>query len=308
MWATNLADIARSTGYRVVEQPGWRTRGVRALSGVRSIIAHHTAGAASGDAPSLGVVQNGRAGLSGPLAQFVLGRSGTIYVVAAGACNHAGVTVNDSTYGNSYSIGIEAENTGVGQAWPEAQVDAYARLCAALCRAFGLPTSRIQGHKEICSPRGRKSDPAYLPGDMNGLRIRAQQYLTSGMGGGGSTQPADPPKKTTRKVYTVQLPASTNFRGEIFALPGVPCRISYTPGRNADGSWAPLDLAGIELHTDYTDDSIGYLRAYTNDPNAAYHTITLPQKFSLSGGAADALSGYITYRSSQPISLEIFIL
>ncbi|MBN9739518.1 hypothetical protein DMP23_00300 [Amycolatopsis sp. A1MSW2902] len=178
MMLTTLADIARSAGLRVVEQSGWKTRGHGQMSGVRAVVCHHTAGPATGTAPSLGVVQNGRADLAGPLAHYVLGRDGTVYVVAAGLCWHAGAVLN-SSWGNAYAIGIEAEATGVDD-WPDDQIDAYARLCRALCAAFDLPVSAVLGHKEVCSPRGRKSDPNF---DMSGFRARVTAANNNTTGG-----------------------------------------------------------------------------------------------------------------------------
>ncbi|GAB3372598.1 N-acetylmuramoyl-L-alanine amidase [Amycolatopsis echigonensis] len=167
MMLTNLAAVARSAGLRVVEQPGWRTRGHGQMAGVRAIVCHHTAGARTGNTPSLGVVQNGRPDLSGPLAHYLLARDGTVHVVAAGLCWHAGAVRNPS-WGNAYSVGIEAEATGT-DAWPEAQLNAYERLCKALCAAFGLPVSAVLGHKEVCAPHGRKTDPNF---DMGAFRAR----------------------------------------------------------------------------------------------------------------------------------------
>lgn len=174
MMLTSLADIARSAGLRVVEQPGWKTRGHGQMSGVRSVVCHHTAGPRTGSAPSLGVVQNGRSDLAGPLAHYVLGRDGTVYVVAAGLCWHAGAVLNNN-WSNNYAIGIEAEATGVDD-WPDEQIDAYARLCHALREAFGLPVSAVLGHKEVCSPRGRKSDPNF---DMDEFRARVAANNTA---------------------------------------------------------------------------------------------------------------------------------
>lgn len=156
---TGLARVAAKTGYPVVERSGWKTRGHGPMGAVRSIIAHHTAGAAAGDAPSLGVVQSGRAGLPGPLAHFVLGRSGTIYVVAAGLAFHAG-KVGRTAHANQHAIGIEAENTGRGEPWTDRQLDAYVKLCAALVAEFKLTPTDVLGHKEIAVPAGRKIDPA----------------------------------------------------------------------------------------------------------------------------------------------------
>jgi N-acetyl-anhydromuramyl-L-alanine amidase AmpD len=171
-YLTNLADVARSAGLTVVEQAGWKTRGHGAMIDVQTVTCHHTAGPATGDAPSLQVVQNGRSDLAGPLAHFVLSRSGVVYVVAAGQCWHTGATLQP-WQSNAHSIGIEAEATGKDP-WPEVQLDAYARLCAALCRAFGLSVSRVLGHKEVCAPVGRKPDPNF---DMNEFRGRVATVL-----------------------------------------------------------------------------------------------------------------------------------
>jgi hypothetical protein len=195
MYLNDLANIARSAGLPVIEVAGWQGRNHGSLANVQSVVCHHTAGPAVGNYPSLGVVTNGRSDLAGPLAQLGLGRDGTVYIISNGVAWHAGATINDSLYGNSHAIGIEAENTGTGQPWPDVQVRAYAKLCAALCRAYGLPVSRIVGHKEICKPAGRKIDPFGLPGDMSGLRALAATYMTSGGGGGagGGTTPTPTP-------------------------------------------------------------------------------------------------------------------
>lgn len=164
-YLTDLADACRKSGLPVVECAGWRTRGHAAFTAVNTIMAHHTAGPRNGEAPSLGVVTNGRPGLAGPLSQIVLGRSGTVYVVAAGVAWHAGNT-RTAAEGNYRAIGIEAEATGVDP-WPAAQYDAYVRLCRALIDHYGLSPANVVGHKEAAVPRGRKIDPNF---DMNAFR------------------------------------------------------------------------------------------------------------------------------------------
>jgi hypothetical protein len=98
-----------------------------------------------------------------------------VYVVAAGLCWHAGA-VRDNSYANQNAIGIEAEGTGTA-AWPEVQMVAYAKLCKALMTEFHLPVSRVLGHKEVCAPVGRKTDPNF---DMNAFRSRITK-LTQGV-------------------------------------------------------------------------------------------------------------------------------
>jgi hypothetical protein len=164
---TDLADILRNAGLDVIEVAGWKTRGHGVMSSVKGILAHHTAGPATGDFPSLNIVRDGRPDLSGPLAQLGLGRSGTWYVIAAGRCYHAGKTIDDAVFGNANAIGIEAEGTGVpssdsGHAyWPEVQWQSYVRGVKALQAAYSVPTACVLGHKEAAFPAGRKVDPNF---------------------------------------------------------------------------------------------------------------------------------------------------
>lgn len=178
MYATQLATVARKAGLKVVEVDGWKTRGHGPLVAVRTVVCHHTAGpSAAADPrsmPSLGVITRGRFNertqlwdLKGPLCNLGLGRDGTVYVVAAGLAYHAG-QVRDGSYGNAYSLGIEAENDGIGEAWPAVQRAAYARLCAALVVEYKLTASRVLAHREVCAPVGRKIDPKGI--DMGALR------------------------------------------------------------------------------------------------------------------------------------------
>lgn len=176
MILTDLADALSKSGLKVVEVDGWRTRGHGALYAVDTICCHHTATskAASGDYPSLGIVRDGRSDLSGPLCNLGLGRSGTVYIVAAGVAYHAGV-VKATDLDNWHAIGIEAEADGLSP-WPAEQVDAYARLCAALCEHYSLDVSRVMGHKEVCAPAGRKTDPNF---DMDAFRTHVATILTA---------------------------------------------------------------------------------------------------------------------------------
>lgn len=172
----------KNAGVKYVVVKGAENRGHGALSTIQSIMAHHTAGGPKGDHPSLGVVTNGRPGLSGPLSQLFLSRNGTVYVVAGGRAYHAG-KVSSSRYSNSHSIGIEAEATGVDK-WPDKQIEAYAKLCKALIKEFKLPVSRVVGHKEAAVPRGRKIDPNF---NMDQFRAKVGGASGGVSSGGGST-------------------------------------------------------------------------------------------------------------------------
>lgn len=175
VWATWLADAARLTGYPVVEVDGWRTRGHGGFRVIEGVVGHHTADG-PGEYPSLGVVRNGRADLLGPLANYGLGRSGTVYVVAAGVAWHAGA----SAWGgfcdlNDEFLGIEAESKGTVDDWTPAQRDAYPRLVAAALYYIRRGAERFCGHKECCLPSGRKIDPAFV--ELNAFRGQVAQLL-----------------------------------------------------------------------------------------------------------------------------------
>ncbi|UJR07675.1 hypothetical protein I4U23_011961 [Adineta vaga] len=169
---TDLADILRGAGLDVEEVDGWKTRGHGIMASVKGILVHHTAGPATGDFPSLRVVRDGRTDLPGPLSQLGLGRTGKWYVIAAGRSYHAGETIDNSIFGNSNAVGIEAEGTGLpstntGHAsWPEVQYQSYIRGVKALQAAYAVPTSRVLGHKEAAVPAGRKPDPNFSMNDF----------------------------------------------------------------------------------------------------------------------------------------------
>ena len=169
-----LADVLRAAGLRVVEQEGWQERGHGDMGHIRGVLCHHTAGPLHGEAPSMPTVIHGRPDLPGPLANLVLGRSGTFYVIAAGRAYHAGAgewqgVVN----GNSELIGIEAENTGLeNDPWPAPQIQAYHEGCSAILKHIGAPLIMCAGHKEYALPKGRKTDPSF-PMDTFRAAIRA---------------------------------------------------------------------------------------------------------------------------------------
>lgn len=194
MLLANMANVLRAAGLTVVEVPGWQNRAFngRDMTEVRGVLWHHTVGPRSGNMPSLNVLINGRPDVGGPLSQLGLGRDGTVYVVAAGLCNHAGAGALPNIprdRGNYYMIGIEMESAGTPPYdWTADQIRVAPHLGAALERAYltHLPEAlRIQaGHKEYSSQG--KIDPAGWPGDMDGLRNQINAVLN----GTGTINPA----------------------------------------------------------------------------------------------------------------------
>lgn len=124
---------------------------------------HHTAGAARGNAPSLGVCISGRRDLPGPLCNVLIGRDLTCYVIAAGRANHAGPGSWGGAVGNSSVYGIEIENVGTPkESWSGDMLDVSTQAAAALADDR-IPHNMICQHKEW-APR-RKIDMHTISGD-----------------------------------------------------------------------------------------------------------------------------------------------
>jgi hypothetical protein len=118
-----------------------------------------------------------------------------VYVVAAGACNHAGKSswAGQSDL-NSRAIGIEAESAGLGD-WSKAQLDCYPRLVAACLHYMRRGPERLCAHRECAIPKGRKPDPTGI--DMATMRATVGHYLTDPLrliprGGSTTSTPARP--------------------------------------------------------------------------------------------------------------------
>lgn len=169
-YLTDLAHVVRAAGLSVVETAGWETRarGSGGYDGDRPwcVVWHHTA---SSTTPENDVNYIIHGCPDAPVANLYLARDGTVYVCAAGACNHAGKggpasfmrgTVPTDQM-NTHAIGVEAANAGTGERWPAEQIDAYFALSLALSAAYGFDVGDVITHG---GPDGwapdRKIDPA----------------------------------------------------------------------------------------------------------------------------------------------------
>lgn len=184
----DIATILRSGGLRVVETSGWKTRVRPGEFAPVGVMNHHTASRkGSGNAPSLGTVVNGRPDLHGPLCNVLVARDGACYVVSAGRANHAGLgssrvlaltragkapqgdartyAPQNDAVGNGYYVGVEVENDGVGEPYPQKQLDAVVAANAALLKAMKRGANCAIHHREWTS---RKIDMSWR-GDLRGL-------------------------------------------------------------------------------------------------------------------------------------------
>lgn len=202
--------FAQDPKLKVVFFPGWETRS-RSTGGfidVRALGIHHTASAPHDPKYDLNYMWVNSP--VKPIGNIYLARDGVIYVGAAGAANTMGkgapLTTSKGTIpldmGNQYMLAIEAANNGVGEVWPDAQLEAYVRMCAVLCRNIGLnPGTDIFTHHGYCQPScpGRKIDPAgptpLYPslGGVTGAKTWPQAEFRKLVLALGSTPPPPPP-------------------------------------------------------------------------------------------------------------------
>lgn len=103
---------------------------------------------------------------SRPIANFLIARDGVVWVMAAGATNtngkgrtlpfSKGTVPQDSM--NTYAWGIEIANDGLGEPYPQVQIDAAFTASIAMGKSFGLQPSDICTHANYAPDR--KIDPA----------------------------------------------------------------------------------------------------------------------------------------------------
>lgn len=174
MLALWLADVLHAAGLDVYETPGWTLRG-KPMDAIEGVVAHHTASPVNSTlSTNLAVVTDGTALSPGPIAQLLIWRDGSCHVIAAGKANHAGAggpipgwmplsPPGQLSYANAHTIGIEAANDGVGETWPDDQLDAFEIATAAILAHIGEDETHTLTHAEWAPTR--KIDPA---GPTNG--------------------------------------------------------------------------------------------------------------------------------------------
>lgn len=175
-----LADVLRAQQpkLKVRELDGWLQSGHGDYRNLWGVMIHHT-GNARETAES---IRRGRPDLPGPLSNLHIAPDGTVTVVAAGVCWHAGAGEYPglpTNNGNWHLIGIECawpmdtsitEATAGREPWPDAQMDAMVGSVAAILSRLGFDSSRVISHKEW----GGRAQGKWDPGGVNMRTFRAR--------------------------------------------------------------------------------------------------------------------------------------
>ena len=168
IFLTQLAQWLRDAGLTVIEYDGWQTR-ARGSGGYSEnplcVVWHHTASDASWDGQRDAdyiAIQDADA----PLANLYIERSGAVWVLAAGATNTNGkgkqMTFSRGTVPqdgmNARAVGVEMGNNGIGEPWPQAQIDAAFIATNVINAKIGNQPTDLTTHNEYAPDR--KIDPA----------------------------------------------------------------------------------------------------------------------------------------------------
>lgn len=194
--------ILSAHGVAVERVPGWETRDGSRTRGLNpeAVVVHHT----GDESTPLSMIRDGRSNLPGPLANFLVGQSGRVYLVAAGYSNNAGYggeanfliakagkasaemkpPASDGSWSaNSHAWSIEADGTGN---WPAVVRQHVVEVCAALHMAEGWTNgARVIAHKELT--RRKPGDPG---DDMGSVRADVLAKIAEWS---GQTEPTPTP-------------------------------------------------------------------------------------------------------------------
>jgi LysM repeat protein len=170
IYYVEAADWLRGVGLKVTEVSGWQTR-ARSSGGFASaplgVQWHHTA---SKTTPQNDTNWQYFSSSDRPIGNATIMRDGSVWIGAAGAANTAGkggpLTMSRGTIpldgANSRTWAFEVANNGVGEPWPQVQIDAYFAASNEMNKRFGNKPTDVFSHA-VGKGNGwtsRKIDPA----------------------------------------------------------------------------------------------------------------------------------------------------
>ena len=203
-----LAEVLKAykPALNVRELDAWQQYGHGDYRNLWGVMVHHT-GNARETAES---IRRGRPDLQGPLSNLHIAPDGTVTVVAAGICWHAGrgdypgIPTNNA---NFHLIGIECAwpfdttitpKTQTRERWPDPQIIAMRDTVAAILKRLNFDASRVIGHKEWAGRAQGKWDPGNL--DMNWFRAEVDKSMRGEFTPPAPVEPQYPRDWTDRQL------------------------------------------------------------------------------------------------------------
>jgi len=236
-----------------------------------------------------------------PVGAIYLARDGLITVGAAGATNTSGKggPLNTSRgqipldAANRYVISIEAANDGVGEPWPNAQLDSYLRMVRALCDRYGLKVAYgdVHSHWEWTT---RKVDPAgnspYATGG-NKWNMDAFRADVSAVGAPPPPNPDPPTNPATpipggSDVFHPLNPPIRNSDTRAFGGDGVGAGVyvfGLNPAIPKDAIAVALNVAAVEPK------AAGFLTVWPDGPRPDTSCVNFPKGGAWNGAVVSGV-------------------
>lgn len=271
-YLTWLADELRAAGLKVVEYDGWKTR-ARSSGGFASgrpvcVMWHHTA---SNTTPQNDASYMCNGSSSKPIANVLIARDGTVWVLAAGATNtngkgksrtfSRGTVPADSM--NTWGFGMEIANTGVGEPYPKAQIDAAFVVSNTVNRKMGNKPTDVCTHQDYAPDR--KIDPAttsalggcgWQPRSVNSNGSWNCDDLKSECGQRAAPPPTPTPKPPPKDDDMVTCNGLWQLKGrtEIFATYPGGYKVWMSSPKVLDAKKGLMTLDGVDTTIKVQDD------------------------------------------------------
>lgn len=177
MYLTGLPRVLEDAGVNWTAEPGWETRTLyrEGITAVRAVFWHTTetvdsAFTSGRPAPTLSFVLGDTKEKPYPSYNLLIGRTGTVHLIAAGASAHAGlgnIGFIPQDKGNRYAFAVSFDANESKYPVTAAQLETAARLGAAIDREWKGSIRHVM-HGEWAPSRRR--DPTRIPGGWSALR------------------------------------------------------------------------------------------------------------------------------------------
>lgn len=242
MFLTGLPRVLDDAGVSWSAVAGWQTRTLwkAGITEVRAVFWHTTETQdaaftpARGPAPTLSWVKGDTKEKPYPSYNLLIGRDGHVHLVAAGAAAHAGkgqiggTPVIPKDLGNRYAFGISFDANNSRHPITAAQIEAGARLGAAIDREWRGTIRHIM-HGEYAP--GRRSDPTMIPGGWSAFRAAIKR-------GYWKQDPTPDPDPAPKPDPTTPAPPAEATPGE--AWPKVALKVTDKHTAASHNAWLEL--------------------------------------------------------------------
>jgi len=324
LYYTDMLTVLRAAGLVCKENAitaGWQNR-ARSSGGFPAVPVcvfwHHTASQATPENDLNYMIRNSP---SRPVGNMLIDRQGVCWPVAAGASNCAGkggpMTFSNGSIpldmGNTRGWQIEVANSGLGEPWPQVQIDAFFKASNAMNKRFGNKPTDITSHARGAGDgyTSRKIDPATAGAVQGPWRPRSTN--TS-----GTWNLSDMRAEALRRSAPAPIPPSVEIPVEddmqIISPPKRLYDTRQSGGKFKAGETRTIVLPGVAgraamLNLTAVPTDSGYMSAWASGPKPVASSLNFTATESVCNALPVPLAaGKITVFSSASAHLVIDLL